>query len=78
MSVDSSPIGKPVLSTIARRSASGSVAKPMSAFSSRTFFDKSLRCAGIGSVPLGKSPVFLQYILTTSQFNFSRNSGRIL
>ena len=74
-SVYSSPKGLPISFTTASLSASGSIAKPISALDSMTLFERSLKFSGKGSVPLLNFPSLLQYIVNTSQPRYSRSNG---
>ena len=76
--VFSSPNNTPSSHTNTNLSTSGSTAIPKSAFSLITVFFKSVKFLSSGSGLWEKSPFGLQFIFTTSQFNFSKSSGIII
>ena len=75
ISVDSSPMAFPLLFITAKRSASGSVAKPKSLSESKTSLERSCKFSGKGSVPLVKLPEVSQLIETTSQPSIDKRRG---
>ena len=75
-SVYSSPRGSPSSFTTAKRSASGSIAKPASAPCFTTISPSNLRFSGNGSVPLANSPFGSQNNSITSQPSESKRTGK--
>ena len=74
----SSPIAFPVFDTIDSLSPSGSVAKPISAPTSKTFFSKSFKFSARGSATRVKFPSPAQFIISMSHPKSLHSCGKIL